>query len=292
MKIKEKVLLFSQKYKCKNVGMYASSAAFFLFLSLVPIVVLLFSIVPYTPLTQDGVLEFLKEILPDSIDRFTVGVVAEVYGKQPALLSVSAVLTLWSAGKGMQAITAGLNEINGFTRRRSFVLVRIEACIYTVALLVMLIATVFVFVFGRVILNNILSRYIDADSLIHSLFNYRYLVECVLFSMLFTILYAWAPNRRTNPRKQIKGAAMASLLCTAFSWGFSIYLTYYNPFSMYGSLATVIILMIWIYTSMIFLMSGALLNVYEEPEPAEQPEEFLSVKRLRALKKNKSKEKG
>ena len=123
-----KIRSFTRAFKAAQVTTYASSAAFYIFLSIIPIIVLLFTIVPYTPLTQEGVLKVLLEILPDSLDSFTTGIVAEVYDKNIAILSVSAVVLLWSASKGMQAITLGLNSINGVKETRNFVLLRLEAC--------------------------------------------------------------------------------------------------------------------------------------------------------------------
>ena len=143
-----KIRSFSKTFKIAKVSTYASSAAFYIFLSIIPIIVLLFTIIPYTPLTQEGVLKVLLEILPDSLDAFTTGIVAEVYDKNVAILSVSAVILLWSASKGMQAITLGLNSINGVKETRNFFLLRLEACLYTVILLVLMIISLGLFVFG------------------------------------------------------------------------------------------------------------------------------------------------
>ena len=151
-----KIRSFTKAFKAAQVTTYASSAAFYIFLSIIPIIVLLFTIIPYTPLTQEGVLDVLLTILPSSLSDFTTGIVAEVYDKNIAILSVSAVVLLLSASKGMQAITLGLNSINGVKETRNFVLMRLEACLYTVILLVLLILSLGLFIFGSFFTGTLL----------------------------------------------------------------------------------------------------------------------------------------
>lgn len=98
--------------KC-HVSAYAASAAFFMFLSLIPILLLVCSILPYTPVTEADLMEVLAQILPTSLVPLSVKTVADVYDKSPAVISLSAVATVWSAGKGMLAIIRGLNAIQG-----------------------------------------------------------------------------------------------------------------------------------------------------------------------------------
>lgn len=252
---------FSDLFKNANVSTYASSAAFYIFLSIIPIVVLLFTIVPYTPLTQNDVLMVLLEILPESVDTFTRGIVAEVYDKNVAILSVSAVILLWSAAKGMQAITLGMNAINGVQETRNFVLLRLEACLYTAILLVLLVLSLGLFVFGSFILEH-LACYIPIHNAYHFLMEYRFLVEWVFYAIPISFLYAWVPNKRTSPHTQWRGAAFAGVTWTLFSYAFSLYLKIFPAFSIYGSLTTVIITLFWIFVVMNLLFVGALINVY------------------------------
>lgn len=256
-----KVRNFTQTFKSAQVTTYASSAAFYIFLSIIPIIVLLFTIIPYTPLTQEGVLKILLDILPDSLDTFTKGIVAEVYDKNIAILSVSAVVLLWSASKGMQAITLGLNSINGVKETRNFVLLRLEACLYTVILLVLMILSLGLFVFGNVIIDHLV-LWMHVDKIYHILVDWRFLVEWIFYAIPIAFLYAWVPNKRTKPHTQLRGAAFTGVTWTLFSYAFSLYLELFPAFSIYGSLTTVIITMFWLFVAMNLLFLGALINVF------------------------------
>ncbi len=256
-----KIRSFTRAFKAAQVTTYASSAAFYIFLSIIPMIVLLFTIIPYTPLTQEGVLKVLLEILPDSLDSFTTGIVAEVYDKNIAILSVSAVVLLWSASKGMQAITLGLNSINGVKETRNFVLMRLEACLYTVILLVLMIVSLGLFVFGNVIMDHLVV-WMHIDKIYQVLVDFRFLVEWIFYAIPITIMYAWVPNKRTKPHTQWRGAAFTGVTWTLFSYAFSLYLDVFPAFSIYGSLTTVIITMFWLFVAMNLLFLGALINVF------------------------------
>lgn len=263
---------FSRAFKTAQVSTYASSAAFYIFLSIIPIIVLLFTIVPYTPLTEEGVLRVLLEILPDSLDGFTTGIVAEVYDKNVAILSISAVVLLWSASKGMQAITLGLNSINGVKETRNFVLLRLEACLYTVILLVFMVLSLGLFVFGSFIIDHLV-LWMHVDEIYQVLMDWRFLVEWIFYAIPLMFLFAWVPNHRTRPLKQWRGAAFTGVTWTLFSYAFSLYLNFFPAFSIYGSLTTVIITMFWIFVAMNLLFLGALINVFykDDEENAENP---------------------
>ncbi len=256
-----KIRSFARTFKSAQVTTYASSAAFYIFLSIIPIIVLLFTIVPYTPLTEEVVLKVLLEILPDSLDTFTTGIVAEVYDKNVAILSVSAVVLLWSASKGMQAITLGLNSINGVKETRNFFLMRMEACLYTVILLVLMILSLGLFVFGSFIMEQLVLR-MHIDRIYQVLVEWRFMVEWIFYAIPISFLYAWVPNKRTKPHTQWRGAAFTGVTWTLFSYAFSLYLNVFPAFSIYGSLTTVIITLFWLFVAMNILFLGALLNVF------------------------------
>ena len=64
---------------------------------------------------------------------------------------------------------------------------------------------------------------------------------------------------------QLPGAVVAAVGWSVITWGFSIYVDRFNGFSAYGSLTTIIILMLWLYACMYIVMAGAFLNRYFKP---------------------------
>ena len=65
----------------KNISAYAASTAFFIFLSLIPALMLLCSLLPYTPITEANLMTVAKDISPDAVNPLLVNVITEVYGR-------------------------------------------------------------------------------------------------------------------------------------------------------------------------------------------------------------------
>ena len=256
---------FSMMYKELEVSAHAAASSFYLFLSIIPLIALVLTIIPYTPLKQEQIQAFMEYIIPSrSLNNFVEAVTLQMYeDKGPFFLLVSAIFLVWSAGKGMQAITRGLNAVNGVkNEKRSFILLRVEACIYTIVLLIFLISTVSVTFLARFVLTRLIAVFHWDLTMYLNMLNNRYLVEWIVFTVFFCLLYGWVPNRKSFPHKMWRGALFAGVTCTLFSWAFSYYLEHFHGFSMYGSMATIVITMVWLFTFMTLFFAGALLNVY------------------------------
>ena len=72
---------FSKQLSRDNVAAFASSTAFFFFLSLVPMLMIICSVLPYTPLTEDNLMTAVTRITPDSMDPLMVSMISQVYDR-------------------------------------------------------------------------------------------------------------------------------------------------------------------------------------------------------------------
>ena len=283
----KKIVLIVRKFtaeinKC-HVSAYAASAAFFMFLSLIPMLLLICSILPYTPVTEADLMEVMAEILPTSLVPLAINTVADVYDKSPAIISLSAVATIWSAGKGMLAIIRGLNAIQGQTKPQNYFVQRFRASIYTVILVIVILVSLIIGVFGSAI-GNILEQKLEGISLFSPLFsNLRLIIVLAVLVLFFTALFTWIPNGRQEWKTQVIGASFVSLAWSVFSYVFSIYVNHFTGNSVYGSMTTVVILMLWFYFAFYLMFMGALISKFFEPAT-----EYLLE---RASKKHKKKKK-
>lgn len=255
---------FIKQINENHIGAYASSAAFFMFLSLIPILLLLCSIIPYTPITKANLMNALVNIMPDSVDPIAINIVTEVYGKSTALVSITAIATVWTGARGIWALNRGLNVINDVDHRGYFAL-KFRSCLYTVILLFSIILAMAIMVFGDVADAFIRSTIPTSKYLMDFFSNLKFLIVLFLLFIFFMFLFTWLPNERQKWYTQIPGAAFSSLVWAGFSWGFSIYTEKFINFTMYGSLARVIILMLWLYICMYIVLLGAMINRFLMP---------------------------
>lgn len=92
-----------------HVGAYAAQAAFFLLLSLIPLLLLLLTLIQYTPVTKADVMVAVVRVFPKSFDSMIISIVNQVYNQSRAIIPLTALVAFWSAGRGVLAMTTGLN---------------------------------------------------------------------------------------------------------------------------------------------------------------------------------------
>ena len=256
---------FSAQMKKQNISAYAASIAFFFFLSIVPMLMVICMVIPYTPLTEENLVQAVTDITPDRVDPVVEGLIADVYDKSAGILSVAVIATLWSAAKGVMALMQGLNAVNGVDEKRNYFVIRAVACLYTVVMLIVVILSLFINVFGNQLVNLALHRIPQLQRIVTFLMHFRFLVVWAVLTLLFATVYAFMPDDKLRFREQIPGATFAAVVWSVFSWGFSIYVDYSNSYGIYGSLAIIIIILLWMYFCMYIIMIGAYLNRYFRP---------------------------
>ena len=256
---------FSAQMKKQNLSAYAASIAFFFFLSIVPMLMVICMVIPYTPLTEENLVQAVTDITPDRVDPVVEDLIADVYDKSAGILSIAVIATLWSAAKGVMALMQGLNAVNGVDEKRNYFVIRVVACLYTVVMLIVVILSLFINVFGNQLVNLALHRIPQLQRLVVFLMHFRFLVVWAVLTLLFATVYAFMPDDRLRFREQIPGATFAAVVWSVFSWGFSMYVDYSNSYGIYGSLAIIIIILLWMYFCMYIIMIGAYLNRYFRP---------------------------
>lgn len=256
---------FMKKMRRDDVSAHAASAAFFMFLSIFPILMLLCSILPYTHISEADLLRVVTDLLPSTIDPLAVSVIGDLYDRSPTIISLSAVFVIWSAAKGILALLKGLNDVQDVDETRNYFVLRFWSCIYTVILLVLIVFTLIVLVFGNPIINNLLSHLPNVRYIAILLMPFRYLVVIVALALVFAFMYALIPNKKNRVFDKMPGAVFASFGWTIFSWAFSMYVERYGAFDMYGSLTTIVIVMLWLYFCMYILLLGDELNYFLQP---------------------------
>ncbi len=270
---------FGKQMTMKNISSFAASTAFFLFISLIPILYLVCSILPFVNITQDALRESINAVLPGVIGMFLNSIIADVYGQSAGGISLAVLVMLWSAGKGMMALMRGLNAVNEVDEEKNYFFVRVIAAVYTVLLIVAVIISMVVSGFGKLIIRMFIDS-IPGGSIVYSVFTrVRFLYVWIVLTVLFMLIYSYVPGQRQKFLMQMPGAIFTAVIWNGFSLGFSVYLEYFGDFGVYGSLATVVIVLLWLYCMSYIVMVGAHINKYFRPA-----NEFIWEKRVRRKK--------
>lgn len=250
------------KMKKQNISAHAASTAFFIFLSLVPMLIVICTVIPYTPLTEENLVKLVTDITPSTVDQMAENLISEVYDKSAGVLSIALLATIWSAGKGVLALMRGLNDVNDVEEKRNYFFVRTLASFYTVIMLIVVILSLFLMVFGNRLVDLLLYRIPQLQMLVEFLMNFRFILVWLVLTIAFAMIYTYIPDVRLKFKEQLTGAMFSAIVWSVFSWGFSIYVDSGEAVSIYGSLSIIVIVMLWLYFCMYIFLVGAYLNRY------------------------------
>jgi len=250
-----------------HVGAYAAQSAYFIMLSFFPFTILLVTLIQYTSITAQDVYHAAQMVFPESMDNFILGLIEEVYSKTALTVSLSAIVTAWSAGKGFLALMRGMNTIYNVEERRNYFVLRLRSALYTVAFVVAVILSLVVLVFGNS-LHEAAVQYVPLLAVITGVIvRFKGILAIGFLSVVFVILYRFVPNRRARLISQAPGGIFSAVCWYLFSIGFSVYVEYSPGLSnMYGSLTTIVLVMLWLYFCMYIILIGAEINSYFEDQ--------------------------
>ena len=263
-KIVQVINMISRKIRDDHVSAFSAQAAFIIIISFFPFIMFLLSIVPYFSLEESTILRLVTQIFPNAFNSLIVLVVTEVYQKANTgtLISLSAITALWSAGKGFLAIMKGLNSVYEIKETRKAILLRIASTIYTLIFALMIIITIILFVFGNKLYLWIVMRFPVLQDLALLIISLRTIVGLIILLIFFLIIYIAIPNRRTRISREFPGALVCAAGWMGFSYAFSYYIDHSTNYaSMYGSLTTIVLFMLWMYFCMYILFIGAEINL-------------------------------
>ena len=265
-KLKEKYKLMQNIVTNMNedhISEYSAQCSYYTILSFIPFVILLITLIQYTNVDQQTLFDVISKIVPKSMNEFVIGIVREVYSKSIGTISVSIIFTLWSAGKGLYALTKGLHSVYK-TREdteKSVIYLRIMALVETIIFVVLIMIGLVLLVFGNS-LKSIVQQHFGAFENF-SLFS-QIITELgfvfVTF-IIFLFLYKFMPKHKVTFKSQIPGAIFGAIALNVISFVFSRYLDIFKGFSItYGSLTTLMLVMMWTYSCFYSLFLGAELN--------------------------------
>ena len=262
------VIGFARDMSKDDVGLYAAQSAFFAVLSAVPFLMLVILCAKYfVDVNIVAVTDSIRKAFPAPVSTYIVGIIAEVFyrSQSTALLSATVITTLWTSSRGTMSVYTGFNRIFGYVKRRNWLFSRVASFFYNLMFIAVIVATVVVLVFGNAILTFFDTEYILAHYIIMVLFELKFPIFFVVFVLGFAAMYTYLPQRKTKYRSQLPGAVATAAGWLGFSYLFSLYIMYFSKYSyLYGSLAAIVLLMLWVYFCVYMLLIGAEINKHIE----------------------------
>ncbi|GAB4043956.1 YihY/virulence factor BrkB family protein [Spirosoma jeollabukense] len=244
----------------------AASVSYSLILAIFPTVIFFFTLIPYIPIhdLEDQVMGFLKEVLPgDTFSTVNTTIRDIISRPRGGVLSLGFFLALYSATSGLVALMNAFNSSYETSDRRGFFELRGVAILLTITLAIALVLAIIVLIIGGIVSDYLLKFGILNNVIFINLLAIgRYLVVFAVFVGTVSVIYRFGPDVNMKWAFIMPGAVTASLLIVLTTLGFSYYVSNFGSYNkLYGSIGTLIALMIWINLISLLLIIGFDMNV-------------------------------
>jgi membrane protein len=254
----EKILVY-------DIDQRASAVAFSLTLSAFPALISLFTLIPYIPVDnlQPQIMDFLREMMPRGIYVEAQSTIVDIISRPRSdILSVGFVLTIVTATNGMVSLMRSFNIVYRDVDNRGFLKTRAIALMLTTLLALVLFVAVVLLIIGDRVMAIINEWNIIEEVWIIILVNVsRYITTLAALTIAVSLIYRFAPNRVVRMSFFNIGAFVASALIVLATYGFSFYISNFSTYNkLYGSIGTMIALMVWLYLIALLLIFGFEIN--------------------------------
>lgn len=257
-----------EQFQQHEITALSAQMTYYLIISFFPFLIFFITLITYTPLLTEEFLAPLADITPQETYELILEVTREIRRERSlTLLSTGMITALWAASNGMDAIMRGVNKAYNQVNTRSFIAHRLLAIALTIGLVLVLITNFLLLVLGRRLAAKLFA-YLGVSHYFISAWNWtRYGLSLAVMWFAFTTIYRLAPNHPTSLKEVWLGSTLAVVGWISISIGFSYYVDRFaDGYSMYGSLAGIFLLLLWIYISSIILLMGAEINALYYPE--------------------------
>ena len=242
----------------------ASSLAFNFFLAFFPSIIVFFTLIPYIPIEglQETLMELLAVVLPPSTNEITFATLDDIINNpRGGLLSLGFILALYFSTNGINSLIEAFNSSYHIREIRPLIQQRILSLGLTLLLSVMLIIAIGLIIFGTVVVNYLVENAIITSSAADLIIYGKWMV---MLSMLFfgiSILFHLGPALKSKWKLFTPGSIFATIFIIITSIGFNYYINNFSQYNkIYGSIGTLMIILLWMYFNSIILLTGFELN--------------------------------
>lgn len=258
------VLFFWGQIKTTGITERASAVAFNLVMAIPPTIIFLFTLIPFLPISRQFEFELyqlIRDVVPGEKDNAILIKFLQDFINNPrnGLLSLGFILSAFFSSNAMMGImrTFDQNYI-GFRKRSEF---RIRVVALKLTFVVLILFSVFILL---LIAQGAVLKWIGIKSAALRIFidNFRWIIIIFLFFMTISYIYRHAPAVHKKWRMINPGSIIATFLMLFFTLLFSWYVTNFGNYNkLYGSIGTILFIMLLIYFNSLVLLIGFELNV-------------------------------
>lgn len=244
----------------------ASSLAYNFMLAIFPAIIFLFTLIPYIPKSigfQEQLMSLLALVLPhNAFDAFEATIKEIVNIQNGSLLSLGFFLSIFFSTNGVHKLMVAFNKSSLVVETRTWLKQRLVAIILTFIIAFSVIVCIAAMAISELLLNYLKEElHYKGQLTVYIILLTRWTLLGVLYFITVSILYRYGPAHAKKWNFFSAGSWLATILAFLTMWGFSFYINNFSSYNkIYGSIGTLIVVMIWLYLNSLILLVGFELN--------------------------------
>ena len=243
----------------------ASSLAFRFFLALFPSIIFLFSLIPYIPIDNFKIqlFELIREMLPGDAYEMASSTIDDLMNnRHEGLLSFGFLFAFYLASNGVNSMIIAFNETSHSSKKASFIKTRLSSFLLLFIIVFLMIIAIGLIVFSATITHYLKDNgFITHDYIIYLLKAAKFIILLLVFFLGISSIYYFGNTRINKFRFVSAGSTLATLLSILLSSGFAFYVNNFATYNkVYGSIGTLMVIMLWLYSNSLVLLLGFELN--------------------------------
>lgn len=260
-------MFFLKGVKEGTVGIRAASVAFRFFMAVFPAFLVLFSLIPFIPIKdfQNELLSLLNQILPQQAYELFYNIIYDtVLKRRSSILSIGFLLLIYFTSNGFASLIGAFNASYHTVKARNWFSERLVSFILVFVVGILLIVAISLIIIGNSIIVKFISYFPFIDTVYVNILLtiVKWFIIILLYFVVISILYQVAPQKRAKIQLITPGAIFATFFQIISILAFSYYVTNFAQYNkLYGSIGTIIIVMMLFYITAWMLILGYELNL-------------------------------
>ena len=242
----------------------ASSLAFNFFLAFFPSIIVFFTLIPYIPIQglQETLMDLLSAVLPPSTNEITFSTLDDIINNpRGGLLSIGFVLALYFSTNGINSLIEAFNSSYHIKETRPLIQQRVLSLGLTLILSLMLIIAISSIIFGKLAVNYLTEYKLISDYAGQLILYGKWFTILVMLFFGISILFHLGPAIKSKWKLFTPGSIFTTIFIITTSIGFNYYINHFSQYNkVYGSIGTLMIILLWMYFNSIILLTGFELN--------------------------------
>ncbi|OQO70945.1 ribonuclease BN [Enterococcus villorum] len=245
-----------------ELGTTSVVVAYYLLLSLFPLIIAFGNILPFLHIDQETVLTYLRQVIPETIYQFIGPAIKNLLTQSSgSLLSLSALAALWSASQSINALQIAMNKAYGVENRKNFLVVRFFSLIVILLFMIAISGVTLFLGLGQLILEALQPIFKFSGNVIIQFQALKWPITLIVLFIIMFLIYLIVPNAQLKLKAVIPGTIFATIGWMLLSQVFGLYAKYFaTRVSGYQIIGSFIVLMLWLNFAATIIILGGIIN--------------------------------